>query len=90
MTLLRTGFFFSKSSWSPPTENAAPTITSTTLNFDLSVNSAPVGANMVLGFDVPPGNAAPMISSATLNFDFISNSAPLGQDQFLVFDVDAS
>lgn len=90
MTLLRTGFFFSKSTWTPPVVNAAPAISAVTLNFDFSTNSAPVGENPGLSFEVPPGNAAPMISTATLNFDLISNAAPSGQDQSLEFDVAAA
>lgn len=87
MTLLRTGFFFSKSTWVPPVINAAPTITTVTLNFDQVFNVAPVGSNLVLLFDVIEGNAAPSITTATLNFDFVANSRPLGQNQVFNFEV---
>lgn len=90
MTFLRTGFVFSKSGWVPEVVNAAPTISTVTLNFDFSVNSAPVGMNTGLAFDVLPGNAAPTISTSTLNFDFVANAPPSGQDQVLVFDVEAA
>lgn len=87
MTLLRTGFFFSKSTWTPPVINAAPTVTTVALNFDFTLNSAPVGQNLVLAFDVAEGNAAPTLTTATLNFDFPNNSGPEGQDQVLLFEV---
>jgi len=93
MTLLRTGFFFSKSTWTPEVLNAAPTISSVVLNFDLRENSAPVGENAGFVFDVLAGNAAPMTSTVTLNFDLIAttaNTAPEGQDQNFVFDVAAA
>lgn len=89
MTLLRTGFFFSKPMWVPPTNNAAPTISSVTLNFDLRTNEAPVGDNVGLVFEVLPSNAAPSIAAITLNFDLVSNSPPVGQNQALVFEVAA-
>lgn len=87
MTLLRTGFFFSKSTWAPPVLNAAPTISTVTLNFDYGVNDAPVGQNTGLVFDVIAGNAAPMVSVVTLNFDYWVNTKPVGDDVDLRFDV---
>lgn len=90
MTLLRTGFFFSKSTWSPPVVNAAPSISEVTLNFDFGVNEAPVGQNTGLVFDVIAGNAAPMISAVTLNFDYWTNTKPVGDDVDLTFNVIAA
>lgn len=87
MTLLGTGLFFGKAKWSPPAVNAAPSISTVTLNFDFRANSAPMGSNQALEFDVIPQNAAPQISTATLNFDLTTNSAPTGQNLTLVFAV---
>ncbi len=86
MTVLRTGFIFSKSTWTPPV-NAAPSIDTVTLNFDFKVNAPPVGRNTGLSFEVERGNAAPIISGVTLNFDNVENSAPTAQNLSLVFQV---
>ena len=86
MTVLRTGFVFSKSLWSGPA-NAAPSIDTVTLNFDFKVNRPPVGQNTGLSFEVARGNAAPIIAGVTLNFDNIENMPPVGQDQSLIFQV---
>ena len=86
MTVLRTGFVFSKSTWTPPV-NAAPSVDTVTLNFDFKVNAPPVGRNIGLSFEVERGNAAPIIAGVTLNFDNIENTPPIGQNQSLVFQV---
>lgn len=54
MTLLGTGLFFSNNTWTDPAVNAAPTISTITLNFDFAVNQAPVGANQTMVFEVAP------------------------------------
>lgn len=41
MTILGTGLFFSSATWTEPAENAAPTISTITLNFDFTQNAAP-------------------------------------------------
>ena len=71
--------------------NAAPSIPAATLNFDFTgPNTAPVGSNQSLTFEVTPPNAAPSIPAATLNFDFTGpNTAPVGSNQSLTFEVTA-
>lgn len=54
MTLLGTGLFFTNSAWSPPAPNAAPSISTVTLNFDFTTvtNSPPEGTNQSMVFEV--------------------------------------
>jgi len=87
MTMLRTGFYFSKSFWTPPVVNQVPSLTPAVLNFDLKENSAPVGIDVDLSFNVPPRNAAPTLTTAVLNFDLNPNTPPSGEDHTLYFVV---
>jgi len=57
------------------------------LNFDLKENSARVGIDVGLSFNVPPRNAAPTLTTASLNFDLNSNTPPSGENHTLFFVV---
>lgn len=56
MTLLGTARFFSSSLAPQAGNNAAPTGDAITLNFDLRINTAPVGASQTLTFEVTASN----------------------------------
>lgn len=73
MNLLGTGLFIANSTWQPPAENAAPSITSVTLNFDFTANAAPVGQNQSFTFDVLPNNSAPDGQNQQFIFDVLAS-----------------
>lgn len=90
MSLLGTGLLFSKTTWTQPVTNAAPAISSVSLNFDFRTNVPPTGGDLGFGFKVTPSNAAPSIAAVSLNFDLVINSAPAGQHMLLTYPVSGS
>lgn len=73
MTILGQGLFIAEAQSPPTTVNAAPSIAPVFLNFDLVSNTAPIGNNHSLVFDVTPYTAP--------------NSGPTGMAQTLEFNI---
>ena len=85
---LGTGLYLANSLRPPAGSNAAPSIASVILNFDLVTNTAPVGQSQAMEFIVPAGNAPPVGQSKTMRFAVPpGNTAPVGQSQTMEFDV---
>jgi len=73
MTLLGTGLFFGESTNNATDGNAAPSITTLTLNFDFTTLRPPVGQNQAFIFEVLPQNQAPDAQNQQFVFDVIAS-----------------
>lgn len=73
MAILARGVFVAEGQAPPESDNAAPSIAPVLLNFDLVSNTAPIGSNQALVFDVTPYLAP--------------NTGPVGQNQVMEFDI---